>query len=170
MNYEYTPETTERLLSLDPMTWGFGYAIIEYEPLRLVAWGTKTCSRKDGSCLAAVNDLLLQYQPTALVMPDWRETDHEFRGPALEEFIEAIGEALTSPTLPVLLCTPDQVREHFSSRGARTKHQIADLLALELPEVATILPKARRNSEAERAAMSVFDALAFALITRHQAS
>lgn len=166
MNYDYVPVPSERLLSIDPMTWGFGYAVLEYEPLQLVGWGTKTCNRKDDSCLLAVNQLLLEYQPTALVMPDWRETEHEFRGPALEEFIEAIGEALTSPTLPVLLCTPDQVRANFSPLGAGTKHQIASFLTTQFPELLTILPKPRRNSEAERAATSVFDALALALASR----
>ncbi|MCG3134360.1 MAG: hypothetical protein HMLKMBBP_01666 [Planctomycetes bacterium] len=166
MTLEYVENPTERLLSIDPMTWGFGYAVIEYEPLRLVGWGTKTCNRKNDSSLLAVNRVLIEYQPTALVMPDWRETDHEFRGPALEAFIESIGEALTSPTLPVLLCTPDQVREHFAPRGVTTKHAVASSLAVEFPELRTILPNRRRNSQAERASMSVFDSLAAALATR----
>ena len=164
MNYDYVRAPSERLLSLDPMTWGFGYVVLEYEPVRLVGWGTKTCNRSDDSAIAAVNKLLFDYQPTAIVMPDWRETDHELRGPALEKFIEAIGEALNSPTLAVLLSTPYQVRQHFKTRRAKTKAQIAAILAQQFPELMTILPKPRRNLEAERAAMSVFDALAMALV------
>jgi Holliday junction resolvasome RuvABC endonuclease subunit len=166
MNAEYAPIPSERLLALDPMTWGFGFAVLEYEPIRLVGWGTKTCRRKDGSALAAVNKLILDYQPTAIVMPDWRETDHEFRGPALEEFIDAIGEALTSPTLPVLLCTPDQVRSQFAARGAATKYEIAKLVSHDFPELQPILPSPRRVAQAERAAMSVFDAVALAATAR----
>lgn len=170
MNTEYAPIPSERLLAVDPMTWGFGFTVLEYEPVQLVGWGTKTCRRKDGSALTAVNKLIREYQPTAIVMPDWRETDHEFRGPALEEFIDAIGEALTSPTLPVLLCTPDQVRDHFASRMARTKYEIAKSLAAEFSELTPILPTPRRVEQAERAAMSVFDALACAVTVARDGS
>ena len=163
MTYEYVPVPSERILSLDPATFGFGYAVLEYEPLRLVAWGTKTCRRNDGTALDAVNRLIRDYQPTAIVLPSWREGDHLLRGPALDAFIEAIEETLTLQGLPVLMCSPEDVRERFAPAGAKTQYEIAERLTDEFPELHAILPKPRENLQTERAAMSVFDALAFAL-------
>lgn len=162
MTYDYVPVPSERYLSLDPMNFGFGYVVLEQEPARLIAWGTKTCRRRDQGCLPAVDQLVSDYQPTAIVMPDWREVEHEFRGRALDEFVESIGEALTQ-SLPVLLCTPTQVREHFGPSSSRTKDTLASHLASEFPEIRHLLPPRRRNSDRERAVMSVFDALALAI-------
>lgn len=162
MTYDYVPVPSERYLSLDPMNFGFGYIVIEFEPLRLIAWGTKTCRRQDNGCLPAVNSLVLDYQPTAIVMPDWREVEHEFRGRALDEFIESIAEALTH-SLPVLLCTPAQVREHFGKATSRNKDSLASHIAKLFPELRTSLPPRRLNSDREREAMCIFDALSMAL-------
>ena len=166
MTYEYVPVPSERILSLDPAPFGFGYAVLEYEPQRLVAWGTKTCRRNDGTVADAVNRLILDYQPTAIVLPSWREGDHVLRGPALDAFIEAIEETLTSNGLSVLMCSPEEVREHFAPVGATTKYEIAEHLTDAFPELHAILPRPRAILETERAAMSVFDALAFALTSR----
>jgi hypothetical protein len=166
MTYEYVIAPSERVLSLDPATFGFGYAVLEYEPVRLVAWGTKTCRRDNGTALEAVNGLLRDYQPTAIIIPSWRDGDHPLRGPALDAFIEAIGEALTSPDLEILMCSPEDVREHFARFGTKTKHDVAEYLADEFPELHAILPMPRQNHQPEGAAMTVFDALAFALAAR----
>ncbi len=163
MTHEYVPVPSERLLALDPASFGFGYAVLEYAPLRLVAWGTTDCRRDDGSALAAVKELLVDYQPTALVMPDWRRVAHPFRKDALEEFIEAIAEVLSAPTPDVLICAPQDVRAHFEPLGARSKQEIAEFLADEFPELHAILPLPRENSDREHRAMTVFDALAMAL-------
>jgi hypothetical protein len=160
---DYVPVPSERLLSIDPAPFGFGYALIEYEPLRLVDWGTRECRRDDGSALGAVKQLLLDYQPTALVLPDWREPGHPMRGPAIEAFIESVGEVLNSETLEVLIASLQDIRDHF---GDGTKQEVAEGLADQFPELHAVLPLPRKNSDRERQAMSVFDALAMSLATR----
>jgi len=160
---DYVPVPSERLLSIDPAPFGFGYALVEYEPLRLVDWGTRECRRDNGGALRAVKQLILDCRPTALVLPDWRDTGHPMRGPAIEAFIEAIGEVLNSDALEVLIASQRDVRDHF---GDATKHEIAERLADVFPELHAILPLPRKNSDTERQSMSVFDALAMSLATR----
>lgn len=166
MTITYVPVPSERILSIDPATFGFGYVVIEYDPLRLVAWGTKTCRRKDGTAADAVNRLTFDYEPTAIVLPSWGAGDHPFRGPALDAFIEAIEETLDSQPIPVLMSSPEEVRDHFTAVGAKTKYAIAAHLAEKFPELHALLPRRRLHTDTERAAMSVFDALASALSSR----
>jgi hypothetical protein len=97
------------------------------------------------------------------VLPDWREPSHPLRGAPLEAFIAAIEEVLADPDVEVLISSPRDVQERFSRVGAKTKQGVADYLADEFPELHAILPMPRQNSDRERQAMSVFDALAFAL-------
>lgn len=169
MSYSYVEEPTERLLSLDPATFGFGFVVLEYEPLRLVGWGTKRCRTSDSSTIRAIRELVEVYAPTALVLPDWRETRHAFRGPALERFIESAGSVLNSPDLPVLIVGPEQIAEHFAGE-AKTKHEIACYLARRFPELGPITPPKRLVFETERPVMAVFDALAMAIATRSPTS
>lgn len=143
--------------------------VLEYEPLRLVGWGTKRCPVSAGTSLGAVRELLELYAPTALVLPDWRETRHAFRGPALERFIEAVSSVLVNPELPILIVGPGEVREHFAA-DAKTKHEIAEYLSRRFPELRPITPPKRLVFETERPVMAVFDALAISLAARSQAS
>lgn len=162
MTYEYVPVPSERILAIDPATFGFGYAVLEYDPLRLVGWGTKTGRRNNGTVASAVNRLIVDYQPTVIVLPSWPDGGNSLRAPAIDVFVEAIEETLTSHGLVVLMCSPEDVRGRFGPLGAKNKYEIAEHLADEFPELHAILPLPRENTQTERAAMSVFDALAFA--------
>jgi hypothetical protein len=139
--------------------------VLEYAPTRLVAWGTKTCRAKDGSAAHAVNQLIAAYQPTATVLPSWR-ADEYLDGSALDAFIDAVSDVIIANGVDVLMCSPEEVYERYFLVGAQTKYEIAERLADEFPELRAILPRPRQNAETERAAMTVFDALALATASR----
>jgi hypothetical protein len=52
----------------------------------------------------------------------------------------------------------------FSTPGGRTKHEIARLIALRLPELKSRLPPERKPWMSEDYGMAIFDAAAFALV------
>src|ERR1043166_2461830 len=154
---------SERILSICPARHGLGYVVLETNPLRLVDWKARRCRKDNGTALAVVKGLIHKFRPTQLLLPDWRDTGHPLRRPALEAFIEAIAEVLTFDTLPILTCSRTQLRAYFEPLGAHTKLEIAELLGMEFPELKRSVPKKRQIWERERPVQSVFDALAMAV-------
>lgn len=160
MNYEPIPTT--RVLALDPFTKGFGFVVLEDEPLQLVDWGVASCRRADSSCLDSVQRLIARYDPTVLAIEDWK-TAAPLRRAALEHFINRIGEALVTTTLPVATYSRPEIRRVLASERVLTKHDLAVVLTARFPELAPKLPRHRRIWESEDSRMAIFDALALSI-------
>ena len=61
----------QRVLSIDPSTRGFGYAVLE-GPDRLIDWGVKeTRTDKSKRAPASIAELIELYQPRVLVLEDY---------------------------------------------------------------------------------------------------
>src|SRR5688572_33507918 len=94
MEQTYEPIPRDRVLAVDPCTRGFGFVVLEVDPLQLVDWGVRNCARDaEGACAFAIRRMLARFEPTALVIEDAREA-RSLRAIALEVFLADIGEAL----------------------------------------------------------------------------
>lgn len=91
MNYEPIP--TERMLAIDPISKGFGFVVLESEPVQLVDWGTTMCRRTDNSLGEVVREFLARYRPTTLVLEDPQAARSETRRLALASAVAVIVEA-----------------------------------------------------------------------------
>lgn len=161
----YEPIRRERILGFDPVGAGFGFVILEIDPLQLVDWGVArhspnaTEQRED-----AVRKLLELYEPTAIVLEDVRET-RLLRRNALNVFTETTAELLSQSGVPVYRYSRQEIRLAFERSGEFTKHGIAKVLAAQFPELESRLPRPRKVWESEDPRMSIFDALSL-VITR----
>lgn len=164
MEPRYEPILRQRVLAIDPVSRGFGFVVLEDEPLQLVDWGVKTCAREVGGCLLPLRRMLTRYQPTAIVLEDAREARTP-RALALEGFLASVGDALVDGPVPLRVYSRSMVREAFRPAGAFTKEEIARKLAVRFPELVPRVPPSRtiRIWASEDSRMSIFDALSFAM-------
>lgn len=158
MKYEFLKR--ERALALDPTRGGFGFVVLEDEPLQLLDWGVAMC-RRHGSCLDAVERLITSYKPTVLVIEDWTAAG-SLRRPVLEDFVARVAGIFVNG-VAIRSYSRLLIRDAFAPVGALTKYQIAQVLAARFPEIAPRLPKPRQVWEAEDPRMSIFDAASLAL-------
>jgi len=163
MRHKYEYFRKERVLAVDPMPQGFGYMILEDEPVRLVDWGVSSCRRRrQVSCDQAIARVLERYKPTSFVIEAPADAS-PMRRNALSAFIEGVADVVTEAKVPVFAYSRHTVRQGFASSNAFTKQQIAELLAGQFPELLPRLPRPREVWESEDSRMSIFDALALAL-------
>ena len=83
--------------------------------------------------------------------------------PKTRKLAHAMRRACHRLSLQVALLSREHVRNCFKMRGARTKHEIASVLAQEFPVLAWKLPPRRRNYDHEHWNMPIFDAVALGL-------
>ena len=63
-----TDSMKKRVLSIDPTTKGFGFAVLE-GPAMLIDWGVKHASgERNGGCLKQATELICRYQPDVLIV------------------------------------------------------------------------------------------------------
>ena len=161
-----SPTKQKRVLSIDPSTRGFGFAILE-GPKSLIDWGVKHVkANKNERCLMLVEDLIERYQPDRVVVEDCADT-YCRRAPRVRELIRNIIDLTERRGIITRSFSRKAVRGAFSQVGAFTKYQIATAIAERLPELAPKMPPFRKPWMSEDDRMSIFDAVALALTFFH---
>ena len=159
MSIPATP--TPRVLALDPMSRGFGYAVLE-GATNLVDWGIRNAPNDNPrALLTKISDLIALYHPDVMVIEDCGHVRSRRRRRVRAAITQVA--ALATPETEVQLIPAALVRNVFGRRRAVTKHQIATLVAGHFPEIGYRLPPERKPWMPEDARFAIFDAVAFAL-------
>lgn len=160
-----------RILGIDPMYRGFGFAVIE-DSSRLLDWGVICCRQKQRrkrnrwtNCLLRFEALLERYQPTAIVVPDWRDKCWRHSLEA-KLFIRDVAHIVKKRRIALRTYSQDDVRKAFAPQGARTKDDIAKAIGDQFPELLP-LPRPRQSFLAESYRMAIFDAVGLGLTLMH---
>ena len=156
-------QSFERILAFDPNYRGFGWAVLETEPLTLVDWGISSCKREKGNRCTAVIDTMIQvYDPSIVVIEDCAGMN-TVRCKAIRSMLNQITRTARRLKKRVVRISRNDVRLHFAKTGATTKQAIAEDIAERFPELKPWLPKPRELGYSEEYNMSIFDAVAIGL-------
>ena len=161
-----TPSTNICTLSIAPTTRGFGFAVIDGEGT-LVNWGGKVVKGdKNKGALRKTEELISHYDPEVIVLQD-ASAKHSRRSIRVRELTKQIVTIATARKLKVKLYSDVKIRRAYFAGGKGTKHGIAEILAERFPEeLGAHVPPKRRPWMSEDYRMSIFDAVALALMPR----
>lgn len=156
-------DTKNRILAVDPIHKGFGYAVFE-PPLHLVASGlARVEGEKHSGAITQFEKLLTDFLPNTVVLED-TEAAGSRRRHRVRRLIEALMKCARDRGIAVATVSRRAVIECFSSPEERaTKYSIATWLAQAFPELAPKLPPPRKLWQSEDERLSIFDALALAV-------
>lgn len=159
MTAPHTPFT----LALYPFTRGFAFVLF-VGPGMPHDWGIKEIrgDNRNGITLQEIRKLVSTYAPETIVIEDprTRGSRRHLRIRALYRMIVHL--AITSG-IDVARYTHAEVWETFSSVGARTKFEIAQAIATQIPAFAHRLPRKRKIWMSEDPRQSLFDAAALGI-------
>lgn len=158
-------DSPARVLAIDPTSRGFGFVILE-GPRLVVDWGVKTgratSIEREQQLLARIDDLIRHYRPQIIVLEKVGDSGSR-RGGRVRLLIGAIGNMAAWQGIAVRRISISRVRRVFSTFGAQSKHDIACVVVMHLPEIAVRVPRRRKPWMGEDYRMAVFDAAALAL-------
>lgn len=150
-------------LAVDPTTKGFAFAVLEDG--MLVDWGVRhSGSEKNSGSMRKLRFLLRQFRPDVLVLEDIHHRSSR-RWHRVRQLIGWFAREAHKHDVVVKRVTRREVQKHFSGySGQPTKHRIALALADTFPELRERLPRVRKMWMTEDERMSIFDALAMAIV------
>jgi hypothetical protein len=155
----------KRVLAIDPITRGFGFAVLE-GPDRLVDWGVKGTNRyprdRNGWCLRQLTDLIALYQPELLLVED-TSANGSRRGRRTDRLIQMARDAALERGVKVRGIPRTKLGHAFARDGRVTKYKMALAIAGRFPEMVRRLPPIRKPWMSEDSRMGIFDAVALAL-------
>jgi hypothetical protein len=154
-------ETARRILAVDPMSRGVGFAVLEGQD-HLIDWGIRTTGRADNAKSARVIDKLIdRFRPDVLVLEDWDSAGSR-RCRRVETLLSQIAASEGRRVL-VRLVSRREIRAIGHLPLTSTKHGRASLLAERFPELHPFLPPVRKPWMPEDDRMAIFDALSLAV-------
>jgi len=134
----------------------------------LVDWGVKTVKSGDKNVrsLKKVKELIAHYQPGVLVLEN-ASAKNSLRSPRIRKLCRQISKLAARHKVSVKLFSRDQVMKTFIADGQGTKYTVAEIVAKRFSdELSQKLPPERKLGDSEDSRMSIFDAVALALVLR----
>lgn len=149
-------------LAIVPSSRGFGYIVFENPDLPM-DWGVKQVRlNKMRHSLLKARVLMHILQPSVLVVEDVHHASSR-RSKRVKVLIDKLAQLAEDRGVAVVRHSRCEMLTVFERKGARTKDDIAAVVAKMVPELAPRLPPRRRIWESEHHSMAVFEAAAFAL-------
>ena len=151
------------VLALYPTTRGYAFTLFD-GPLSPYDWGIKDVPRKSriADVLDDLEELIERYHPDVLVIEDSDQIG--FRRPTRTRSLYfAVRNLAELRGVSVRAVSKDEIRNAFDRFGAKTKNQIAIVIAREIAAFAHLIPKPRRAWMSETRRQGLFDAATLGL-------
>lgn len=156
-------ERKDFVLSVYPTSRGFAFVLFESAEAPF-DWGVKQIRKrkKNQKSLDLVEKLLDRYHPEALVIEE--PTKQSKRSERIMRLYKMILHLAGVKQVLVFRYTRQDVRECFASVGAKTKYEIAQAIATQIPCFMHRLPPVRKIWMSEDSRQSLFDAAALGVV------
>ena len=147
---------------MDPGSRGFGFAVLE-SPAMLVDWGIKsTRDEKESKTVRKVTDLIVRYRPEVMIVEDCM-SDASRRCERIGQLLAVLNSLANERGIRSYSFSIEHIKAVFGTFGAKTKHEIAHVVAQQLPDLAPWMPQYRKPWMSEDYRMAMFRAAALAL-------
>lgn len=151
------------VLSIYPTSRGYAFVLFE-GPQSPYDWGVKDIrkKRKNEATLEGVRTLIERYRPDHLIIEDYTEPGSR-RSSRIRRLYRMVIYLAESECIEVSRISRDAIRVCFASVGAKTKYDIAQAIARQIPAFAHRLPPLRKIWMSEDPRQSLFDAAALGI-------
>ena len=124
--------------------------------------GRAVSIEREQQLLSRFNDLVSQYRPQAVILENMGTPESRRQG-RVRLLVGSMENFAVWRNVAVRKISQFQVKRAFRTFGAQNKYEIACAISLQLPEIATWLPKQRKPWTGEDYRMAAFNAAALAL-------
>ena len=158
------------VLAVYPFSRGFAFVFFE-GPGSPFEWGVKEIKEKhkNTKTVDEIKKLIDRYRPEILVIEDTADGGSR-RTSRIRKLYRALAHLAAAEYVDLYRYKRNEITQCFASVGARTKHEIAQAIAMQIPAFAHRMPPFRKPWMSEDPRQSMFDAAALALVFYQQTS
>jgi Holliday junction resolvasome RuvABC endonuclease subunit len=147
------------VLAIHPTSRGFGWALFE-GPLVPVDWGIASAKvNRSAQCMTRFKQLLDQYQPSALILEKFEESDSR-RSERIRLLAQTMRGFANNRDMDTLVYSREEVSAAVAGSTKASRHTVALAVAEQLPILEHRLPNARKLWQSEDNRQCLFDAVA----------
>ena len=156
------------VLAVYPFSRGFAFVFFE-GPNSPFDWGVKEIKEKhkNTKTVDEIKKLIDRYRPEALVIEDTTDGGSR-RTSRIRKLYRMMEHLAVAEYIDLHRYKKTEVNDCFVLAGARTKREIAQAIALQIPAFAHRMPPFRKPWMSEDPRQSLFDAIALVLVFYRQ--
>jgi len=153
---------TPIVLAFYPSFRGFGYAVME-KALEVIDTQVVAIRPVSNSmALKRMKEIIEYYKPEIVVLEDYRGMGSR-KSKRVQKLIDSITKYAEKKKLNLTTYSRANIRFVFSNFNAHTKHEIATVIAENIPLMKNRLMEKRKTSETEKYIASAFDAVSLGI-------
>lgn len=150
------------VLGVYPTSRGMGWVVFD-GPFGLLDWRTVEAKKdKNAKCLKMLKALLTKFEPETVVLEAFGRGTAT-RSLRIINLCKAAVAIAADHGAEVAVYTKREVQACFDAAGAKTRHEIAEAVARNVPTLRARLPRKRRAYDTEPSCMALFNAAAVVL-------
>lgn len=147
------------VLCVHPTARGMGW-VIATSPLTLIDWGVIRANNDTNAvCLRRITQLIDTFSPAAIVVRHAAGSSRA-RVKRIQRLLTSIVQLAQTRNIEIRTFAEKEVRRHFARFGAKTREEIAMVLASNIDALSSRLPRKRQPWMSEDARLGLFDAAA----------
>jgi hypothetical protein len=155
-------EKFEKILSVYPNSKGYAYVVME-GPIQVIEKKMVSISPVDNTkILKEVSDLLDLHKPNALILED---TSCKFsrKGTRGKQLLRSLSSNAKNKDVPVHFYTREDIRLVFEIWRAKTKYEIAEVIAKNIRSFEMLLYPKPRYPDSQKYLTALFDAVSLGI-------
>jgi len=162
MNHQEHLQNT--VLSIYPSSRGYAYVLFE-SAQNPYDWGVKDIRKKNKneSALEGIRILIERYRPDSIVIEDYMEKGSR-RSTRIRRLYRMVTNLAMKECIEVKRISREAIFKCFAASDAKTKYDISQVIAEQIPELAHRLPRVRKIWMSEDPRQSLFDAAALGIV------
>jgi Holliday junction resolvasome RuvABC endonuclease subunit len=150
------------IMAVHPYARGFGWVLFE-KPRYLANWGIVEIKKdRNARCLARIDQILRRYEPSVIALEQFDGRPAR-RSARVKDLCIGIAELAANRKVANPIYSRATVRACFSGNAKETRYAIAQIIAMQFPELRRYLPPSRRAWQSEDCRQCLFDAAALAV-------
>jgi Holliday junction resolvasome RuvABC endonuclease subunit len=156
-------------LGIFPSTEGFGWIVFD-GPLSPVRWSVSAIAttrrkahEKNARCLERIEEIVKQWTPPVIVLEQF-EGGRTRRAERIKKLCRSVVALAAVNGIEVKIISRKQIESCFTSAPARTRYQVATIVASYIKEIAVRLPEKRKFWKSENSEMALFNAAVLLIV------
>lgn len=150
------------VLALHPTTWGFGWAAFR-GPLSPVDWNAaRVLGDRNAQSLKRIRRLIDRFRPSEIIIEQF-EGEPTRRHPRVRRLYRSIVKLAQENGIEPRIFTREAIETVFATFNAKTRYDIAKVIASKIDSFGHLLPPERKPWLPEHPRMGLFSAAALAI-------
>lgn len=162
MDVSVFDERHERVLGIYPNSYGFGFALMQGALTVIDKGMMKIKPACNTEAMGKIKELIAKYEPERIILEDF-ESNRSFKSPRIKQLIRSVQSYLKAKDIPASLYSREQIRLVFEIWNAKTRYQIAEVIARNIPKLKMLFFDKPKYPKSEAYSSALFDAVSICI-------